>query len=665
MTSNNNSDVPSLEATRSLLTELDCHTVFATAILTDPSTLATPLDIDSMSENIAAVSDGLNLLQTYVGTDEKGNWKKGECAKAMTKLAMASSVCRGREIAKIVSSSWGSTDLASKKKRERSYLSALLSDSGGAEVDAKKAKLNAEKMADEILTNGEVGEEVFTVFYGKLKSIKEYHSKAGSSSVSSLVSDSAPRDGLEMLNAMSGKSTKRKGRPDVDGFDLTALVQASITPESSTSVEAGAKRLFNFSGEEVFGKYLDLTESHLQSLNISSVFSPPSEKGPLASQPVGYSQFLNLLLSSSANDVTLNLPGGVEEKIKNRKKYIKWLKALHDYLEAFLGRTMPLLDVDVEVKKVAGEALDKVWSEGEAKRWGADESAGSAGDDSFDVNEFETAKELADKLGGDGLKKQLGKLGMKSGGDVKQRSERLFALKGKKLEDLPKKFFAKGGAVVVAGEGGEATGSAGPQNKKEIALLEAVTVGFLVQLRPILDATASRAERRLTQTAMERRRERDEEISGSLREIKASSGDNEDDSDSDDEEIYNPKNLPLGWDGKPIPVWLYKLHGLNQYFSCEICGNESYRGARAYEKHFTEHKHSHGMKCLGIPNSKHFHGVVKIADAKKLWESIQAKSAMLSAPLPGVKGGVEEFEDSHGNVLSRAAYEDLARQGLL
>ena len=96
--------------------------------------------------------------------------------------------------------------------------------------------------------------------------------------------------------------------------------------------------------------------------------------------------------------------------------------------------------------------------------------------------------------------------------------------------------------MVVAGEGGEAAGSAGPQNKKEIARLEAVTVGFLVQLRPILDATASRAERRLTQTAMERRRERDEEISGSLREIKASSGDNEDDSDSDDEEIYNPKN---------------------------------------------------------------------------------------------------------------------------
>ena len=29
-----------------------------------------------------------------------------------------------------------------------------------------------------------------------------------------------------------------------------------------------------------------------------------------------------------------------------------------------------------------------------------------------------------------------------------------------------------------------------------------------------------------------------------------------------DAPIYNPKNLPLGWDGKPIPYWLYKLHGL-------------------------------------------------------------------------------------------------------
>ena len=36
------------------------------------------------------------------------------------------------------------------------------------------------------------------------------------------------------------------------------------------------------------------------------------------------------------------------------------------------------------------------------------------------------------------------------------------------------------------------------------------------------------------------------------------------DSDEEDEFVYNPLKLPMGWDGKPIPYWLYKLHGLNQ-----------------------------------------------------------------------------------------------------
>lgn len=57
-------------------------------------------------------------------------------------------------------------------------------------------------------------------------------------------------------------------------------------------------------------------------------------------------------------------------------------------------------------------------------------------------------------------------------------------------------------------------------------------------------------------------------------------------SDEEEEYIYNPLKLPLGWDGKPIPYWLYKLHGLNMEFKCEICGNASYWGRRAFERHF-------------------------------------------------------------------------------
>lgn len=56
--------------------------------------------------------------------------------------------------------------------------------------------------------------------------------------------------------------------------------------------------------------------------------------------------------------------------------------------------------------------------------------------------------------------------------------------------------------------------------------------------------------------------------------------------DDDERPKYNPKNLPMGWDGRPIPYWLYKLHGLGVEFKCEICGGASYWGRRAFEKHF-------------------------------------------------------------------------------
>lgn len=61
-----------------------------------------------------------------------------------------------------------------------------------------------------------------------------------------------------------------------------------------------------------------------------------------------------------------------------------------------------------------------------------------------------------------------------------------------------------------------------------------------------------------------------------------------------------------GWDGKPIPFWLYKLHGLGVEYKCEICGNYSYWGRRAFERHFQEWRHAFGMRCLKIPNTVHF-----------------------------------------------------------
>ena len=94
--------------------------------------------------------------------------------------------------------------------------------------------------------------------------------------------------------------------------------------------------------------------------------------------------------------------------------------------------------------------------------------------------------------------------------------------------------------------------------------------------------------------------------------------------EEEDEKIYNPLKLPIGWDGKPIPFWLYKLHGLGIEYPCEICGGYVYMGRKAFERHFQEYRHAHGMKSLGIPNSRYFQDITSIADAYActfLWRS--------------------------------------------
>ena len=118
--------------------------------------------------------------------------------------------------------------------------------------------------------------------------------------------------------------------------------------------------------------------------------------------------------------------------------------------------------------------------------------------------------------------------------------------------------------------------------------------------------------------------------------------------------------LPLGWDGKPIPYWLFKLHGLGVEYSCEICGNHVYKGRKAFDKHFQEWRHAHGMRCLGIPNTRQFHEIVGIEDALALWKKIKG-----AKPEGAKKDQIEEFEDSEGNVFNKKTYEDLKRQGLI
>jgi splicing factor 3A subunit 3 len=235
-------------------------------------------------------------------------------------------------------------------------------------------------------------------------------------------------------------------------------------------------------------------------------------------------------------------------------------------------------------------------------------------------------------------------LDLKCGGTLEERAQRLFSTKGKSMAEIDPSLFAK----TKGGKNNTKVKDA--EKQKDVAALEAQVYRFAEMLSEQRAATKENVTRKQARTAGEKDEESEEEEQPS-----------DEDEDDDDDIPYNPKNLPLGWDGKPIPYWLYKLHGLNISYNCEICGNFTYKGPKAFQRHFAEWRHAHGMRCLGIPNTAHFANVTQIEDALALWEKIkyQKTTERWQADVE------EEFEDSMGNVVNRKTFEDLKRQGLL
>jgi len=511
----------------------------------------------------------------------------------------------------------------------------------------------------------------------RLREIGSYHARHSGN-------EDPPINGNFSYNKNRNKNSNKRarlGNPGADGYDL-----ASSMVESLSGIEEGT----TFSSKEVMGKYLDL-----QPLYESYVMPIKSIMMEQSSSSFGFVDFLAFLSKGETG-----LIEGIPEKIKlkDRKKYVRFLVALENYLQGFLKRIQPLLSKN-QVTKAAIQEFEDTWSKkGGSPGWEEKSSEAflatresSTQNDSdntianvawnspipkIDLSSYSSATDLEKALDGDILKAELTRLGLKCGGTVADRAKRLFLTKDTPFSELPKKLFAKKKPIAtksINDDNGATTAThVNVKNERriDIAKRELVVMAYLNQLKPILEATLRRTGRRETQTTKEREKEMDEDLHGSAIDDskgKASGGgkdgkyDSDYDSDDEDAPIYNPKGVPLGWDGKPIPYWLFKLHGLNHFHPCEICGGESYRGRKNFEQHFAEARHSYGMKSLGIPNTKHFHGVTKIEDAQNLW--IKLKDQLQQDQFDGNKG--EEYEDSHGNVLSRATYEDLARQGLL
>jgi splicing factor 3A subunit 3 len=466
------------------------------------------------------------------------------------------------------------------------------------------------------------------VFDERLREIRAYHARQNN-------------------NEPTANKRPRLGNPAADGYDLASQVSEHVQPVAEGSL---------YNTEEVMGKYLDL-----QFVYETAVVPIKHVLDENATSSFRLADFLSLL----SKGVLSTTPES--RKLQERKKYLRFLIALEQYLEGFLKRTQPLLKLP-DVTGPTIQEFESEWSKTGGSEWweaklgeasmttdaSSDNNNNSA---AMDLSPYTSAADLEKAIDGDTLKAELSRLGLKCGGTVSDRAKRLIMTKDTPLDQLPKKLFAK-----KASTNGNATTTVKNERRVDIARREVTVMALLNQLRPILEATLRRSERRETQTLKEREKETQEDLHGSAVEGPKETKDGEEDSDDDeDAPIYNPKGVPLGWDGKPIPYWLFKLHGLNHFYPCEICGNESYRGRRNFETHFAEAKHAYGMKSLSIPNTKHFHGVTKIEDAQNLW--FKLKDQLQSEQFDGSKD--EEYEDSHGNVLSRSTYEDLGRQGLL
>ena len=457
-------------------------------------------------------------------------------------------------------------------------------------------------------------EDLLSVFDERLRQLRDYHALHSSSRPNTMYTSS---------------KRQRVGNPLADGYNLSSLFM------DTTAL---------FSMDEVMGKYLDVNLLHT------------SATSKLRDLFAGYTNFIDFL-----HLLSKGLSTGLEEslKLKDRRKYTKWLLQLQTYVEGFLARAHPMLDV-AEVIKEPLTNFEKEWAEtGGVAGW-ARKDAEKISKEGIDLTLYSTADDLLAKVNADAIKAELTRLGLKCGGAPTERSNRLWLTKDTPLDQLPAKLFAKGTNPMANTHTSVPDAKIGGERRIDIARTEAIISSLFDQFRPTLDATIRRAERRQTQTLKERELELLEDLQGSNND-KQTFKSGEDDESDDDTPIYNPKGVPLGWDGKPIPYWLFKLHGLNHFYQCEICGNERYRGRRNFEKHFAEAKHGYGMKCLGIPNTMHFHGVTNIEDAQQLWSKLQG--TLEEDLFDGTKH--EEYEDSLGNVLTRSTYEDLARQGLL
>lgn len=378
----------------------------------------------------------------------------------------------------------------------------------------------------------------------------------------------------------------------------------------------------DFSGEEGGGRYLDLQTHYSSYVNLLLVggsmreksrknkagrpggrgekrvrpgSETPAEGAAVKPPEIDYLAYLKKVVVDHAS---------IAASLRSSRPYELYLDDLLKYLVSFADRLHPLSEVE-KLIEVAEKSLrvDLLGRLAALKVRFADDAS------------------MLEEMGADGVRDKLLMVGLKCGGRPEDRASRLL----------------------------EAAESATSSEEKSVigrrVILEGLVTFVLEEmLSEELRRTVLNVEKKQSLSWVELEAERVAEEAVAERD-EVEEGDGEED-ENEEKPLYNPKDVPLGWDGKPIPFWLYKLHGLNHEYRCEICGNAKYKGPRAFERHFTDPQHVQGLRCLDVSYSRDFFMVTRIADAVKLRTNLQRKSklAKFDADVE------EEYEDNYGNV---------------
>ncbi|KAI9023289.1 hypothetical protein DFJ74DRAFT_668466 [Hyaloraphidium curvatum] len=416
------------------------------------------------------------------------------------------------------------------------------------------------------------GATEFTEFYQRLRDIKEHHRRF-------------PNEVLEVME-----------------LELTA----SAPEEEEAELEK------TFTGEEAFGKYLDLHAQHELFLNLGSAAEDRANEGDRPRR-LTYLEYLS----------EFDKLDGLPRALKQKAAYERYVTSLRKYLEDWFDRAQPLFDL-VALQRNVEVTFDGLWATGSVPGWSV--AQGDSEGVFCDACQREFAKQSVYDAHLSGKK------------HIKAASA------------MATKPAADSTSPSLASKDSRA------QKDRALALQEAFIAAYGFELTSIKEDTRMNVERKQALTDKERLED--------VQDIEV-----EEEVEEEEEQIYNPLKLPLGWDGKPIPYWLYKLHGLGVEYPCEICGNFVYMGRKAFDRHFQEARHAHAMRALGIPNSRHFHDITLIEDAyaRKLDPKLRLERLMTATPVweklksksktedfrPDV---MEEYEDQDGNVFNKKTW---------